>query len=220
MNIVGKNVVITGASKGIGKALAQSFVTKGAHVFVLDIMPCDIPEVTFIKTDITSSSSVSHAIGSIENIDILINNAGIMRRGNLFENSEQDFDELFAVNLKGPWLVLNKAITKMSPQGIVLQIASNHVIKESSDPALYTISKTAVATLNAILQKTKSELLCKTAYLGHVDTDLGRFHLTEKQIEEKNKEAQPIDVVIQKLFELLVSNAKTLKYMHPNFIFE
>lgn len=211
-----QNAVISGGSNGIGLAVGRKLVEEGYTVYALDTHSCADTNIHWIKTDVTNENSIIHALAEINQIDILVNNAGVMRRGTIFDSSEEDFDAIFNVNVKGSWLLLKNAAKKMK-EGIIVQISSNHATFNDPDPGLYTLSKKAVADLIMIAQKSAPRLQYKVAFLGHVDTSLGRYNLSEAEIQKKNIQAQDVEIVADKIQALIFSRWKKLEYMHPEF---
>src|SRR6266542_3914972 len=125
MNLSGKTVLITGGSNGIGLALAALLRGKGCQVYSLDRMaPAEpVQGVQTLQDDVTREDDVRRALRDIAGpIDVLINNAGIMRRGTLLESSTDDFDALFGVNVKGPWLVLKEARPLLRDDAMIVQM--------------------------------------------------------------------------------------------------
>ena len=156
--------VITGAGSGIGQALALLFAKQGAHVVVLDI-DRDAAGTTVnsiqqaggravsLSCDVSKSSQVRKAFQAIESelrrIDILVNNAGIAHIGTLANTSEEDFDQIYNVNVKGVFLCSQAAIGVMLRQnkGVILNMASIVSLIGIRDRFAYTMSKGAVLTM-------------------------------------------------------------------------
>jgi 2-keto-3-deoxy-L-fuconate dehydrogenase len=104
--------VITGGSSGIGLALAKLLAQRENEVYSLDVQePLEKQaEVRHIHTDVSNSTAVRSALNKIgDGISLLVNNAGIIGRGDLFDSSEEVFDLLFKVNVKGSWLMIKEA---------------------------------------------------------------------------------------------------------------
>ncbi len=110
MLLKGKTAVITGASRGIGKAIAQRFAAEGAKLVLIASKKESIQPVAealgaqFWALDVSKTAAVDQAaeeiLAAVGSVDILVNNAGITRDGLLMRMSEQAFDEVLAVNLK------------------------------------------------------------------------------------------------------------------------
>lgn len=127
-----KVVLITGAGRGIGRAIAEAFAARGAKVAVNDIAP-DPAERTAeslrrlgghaeaFVADVAKKMQVQSMIESVrdtfERIDVLVNNAGVEPHQNLLEMDEWDWDRTVAVNLKGPFLTMQSVGRVMVDQG-------------------------------------------------------------------------------------------------------
>jgi len=159
-----KVAVITGAGSGIGQALALLFAKQGAHVVVLDIDRAAAAgtvnsiqqgggRAISLSCDVSRSSEVRKVFQTIDSelgrIDILVNNAGIAHVGTLANTSEQDFDQIYNVNVKGVFLCSQAAIGVMLRQnkGVILNMASIVSLIGIRDRFAYTMSKGAVLTM-------------------------------------------------------------------------
>ena len=120
---------ITGAGNGIGKAIAEHLSKDGFFVLLVDIDKPGVEAATasigtdkaaFYLTDITDEIQVKSLYNSIEkrhvNIDVLVNNAGIIRDNMIWNMDAADFDAVIHVNLKGTWLMCREAAKKMKQQ--------------------------------------------------------------------------------------------------------
>jgi 3-oxoacyl-[acyl-carrier protein] reductase len=133
--------IITGAAGGIGKAIALTFVREGAKVVLVDIDRVKLEtvkdeiergkgEVTTISCDITKSIDVAEMVRQTYQIfgciDILVNNAGIIRRGTIETVTEEDWDQVIAVNLKGTFNCCKAVVDIMKKQsyGKIINISS------------------------------------------------------------------------------------------------
>ncbi|KAA9152495.1 glucose 1-dehydrogenase [Amycolatopsis acidicola] len=132
-SLAGKSALITGAAQGIGAAIAELFAARGAKVVVADInaeggeetagkIVKDGGEAQFVRTDVTSAADLDAAVKATVDaygrLDIAINNAGIEEQGSaLHEITEEAWDKLVSVNLKGVWLSMKAEITQMLGQG-------------------------------------------------------------------------------------------------------
>ena len=133
----GKRVLVTGASRGIGYAIAKDFAEAGADVFILasgdsiykaaDTLTKELAvKVTPIQCDITDSDQVKQSMDSIGTLDILINNAGLERITPLRDSDskiEQTFRRIIDINVIGTYLVTRHAITKMGHGGRIILTA-------------------------------------------------------------------------------------------------
>jgi len=132
-----KTLAITGGGSGIGKAISVVFAKADALVHIIDLNEKAGEEVVneiknlgqkafAHRCDISNQKEVSSLFSQIEKVDILINNAGIAHVGNLGATSEEDFDKVFAVNVKGAYNCMAAAIDGMKSrkQGVIINISS------------------------------------------------------------------------------------------------
>jgi short-subunit dehydrogenase len=211
MKISKSHALITGASTGIGKAIAKELIKNGATVTSFDLEPLteNIEGWESIPTDITDSNQIISALEQIDKpIDIVINNAGVLHRGTITENSEQEYDSIMNVNLKGAWLVFTLAQNKLSENATIVQITSRHGFYLSVDPALYAISKNALMDLGSIIAKTFPNYSVKTINPGSIDTKLARQDVPPDELENKIKIMKSPEELAIKAIELLESDSK------------
>ena len=106
MRFKDKNVVVTGAGRGIGRAVAEAFLQEGARVFTADIEEGQpLPGATFVRCDVADEAQVQHLITQVgPKLHVLVNNAGISAFGPLESTPIERFDRVLAVNLRGPYL--------------------------------------------------------------------------------------------------------------------
>ncbi len=162
--LAGKNALISGAASGIGKGIALHFARHGANVALFDINAeagkTALEEVrktgrkALLKIgDVTVDSDCEEIIESISKtwgtLDILINNAGTIRRESILETSEKDWDRGMAVNVKSVYLLSRKAIPEMGRNGggAIVNISSGWGLVGGKRAALYCASKGAVVQL-------------------------------------------------------------------------
>jgi 3-oxoacyl-[acyl-carrier protein] reductase len=132
MKLKDRVAIVTGAARGIGKAIATTFLREGAKVAIIDldkerleILKKEInkenKEAMTIFCDITKSSEVNGMVDQVYKtlgrIDILVNNAGIIRRGTIDTVTEEDWDRVIEVNLKGTFNCCKAVVEIMKQQG-------------------------------------------------------------------------------------------------------
>ncbi|SED21882.1 NAD(P)-dependent dehydrogenase, short-chain alcohol dehydrogenase family [Rhizobiales bacterium GAS188] len=166
-------VLVTGARRGIGRAIAYAFAAAGRDIVVNDLVEDAAARETldmisergaracFLQGDIGDLSStealVEKAFAAFGNLDVLINNAGISvaRRGDMLETSPESFDRLIAVNLRGPFF-LTQAVARRwlgesgSRSRAIVNIASANAHMASIDRAEYCLSKAGVAMMTKL----------------------------------------------------------------------
>ncbi len=165
----GKRAVVTGSGSGIGQAIARTFGRHGARVHVLDI-DGGAAETVARQIEEEGGSAVAHACDVTEAegvrrvfdailaegaLDILVNNAGIAHVGNVEETREEDFDRVFAVNVKGVYHCMQAAIGPMKEAGggVILNMASVAASVGIADRFAYSMSKGAVLAMTYSVAK-------------------------------------------------------------------
>ena len=160
----GKVALITGAASGIGRATALLFAREGAAVAVVDVNEAKGKAVAkkivdeggqaiFVHCDVTSAaecqSAVQQTIKQLSKLDILFNNAGIIRRASVVDTSEEEWDQVMAVNVKSVFLLSKYAIPIMieAGGGAIINTASGWGLIGGRDAASYCASKGAVVLL-------------------------------------------------------------------------
>jgi NAD(P)-dependent dehydrogenase (short-subunit alcohol dehydrogenase family) len=155
--LAGKVAVITGGSSGIGLATARQFVNEGAHVFItgrrqseLDSAVARIGKcVTAVAGDVTSLADLDRLYETVQRekgrIDVLFANAGISSpRAPLGEIREQDFDQIFNINVRALLFTVQKALPLFADGGSILLNASIVASKGLPTTSVYSASKAAV----------------------------------------------------------------------------
>jgi 2-keto-3-deoxy-L-fuconate dehydrogenase len=156
-SLAGKIAIITGGGSGIGKAISILFARQGADVHIIELN-AEAAEETV--TEIQQNKGIAHAHGcdvsnqnqvldifyQIGAVDILVNNAGIAHIGKADTTSEEDFDKVFAVNVKGAYNTLFAAIPflKQSESPVILNMASIAALVGITDRFAYSMSKGAI----------------------------------------------------------------------------
>lgn len=161
-----KVAIVTGGARGIGKQIALTFSREGARVVIADIREMETVareirdsggEVMTVKTDVTKKKEVERLVeetmAQFKKIDILVNDAGISRRVPFLEMSEEDWDAVLNVNLKGVFLCSQAAAKHMVKQkhGKIINMASIYGLNNVSPrQAQYAASKAGVVQLTKV----------------------------------------------------------------------
>lgn len=187
-----KNVFITGASGGIGKAIAEYFSKSGYNVYAgYNKNEPEIENVTNIQIDVKSAQSVKKAFEKMGNIDILINNSGISQQKLFVDIEENEWDEMFDVNIKGMYLVTKEALPYMINKkwGKIINISSIWGEIGASCEVHYSASKAAVIGFTKALAKemSLSGITVNCVSPGMIDTVMNS-HLSEEDISEIESE--------------------------------
>ena len=166
-----KIALITGGSRGIGKEIALKFAEKGYNI---------VTNYVSEKADVSNSNevenSVKEAIEKFGQIDVLVNNAGITKDNLLIRMSEEDFDKVININLKGTFIV-TKAVTKYmmkKRQGKIINLASVVGISGNAGQCNYAASKAGIIGFTKSIAKelASRNILANCVAPGFIDTDM------------------------------------------------
>ena len=176
MEFKDKRVIVTGGTRGLGRAIALSFAREGAWVAVnyssddksASSTETELESLTtralLLKADVTSKSEVEKMIGSVidqwEYVDILVNNAGIIRDKLLMFLDEEDWDQVIDVNLKGTYLCSRGIIKTMIARkfGRIINIASPSALTGRAGQTNYSASKGGIISFTKSLSKETARL--------------------------------------------------------------
>ncbi len=178
MRFEGKVAIVTGASTGIGAAIAARLVLEGAQVMNADIKapPGEVEATTFHQTDVRSAAEVSAMVDAtlrqFGRIDVLVNNAGIGLLAETPAMAEDDWERLFAVNVTSVFHACKAAIPLMHAGGAIVNVASISGLAGDFGMGAYNASKAAVINYTRSLALDCSRLgirvnaLCPGAIAG------------------------------------------------------
>ena len=165
-DLTGKTVLITGASSGFGTHFAQVLGRANANLCLaarrtqqLERVAAELPEairprVSILTMDVSKAESVTQALASVKALDVVVNNAGVVRNAAALEQSEADWDSVLDTNLKGAFLVSQAAGRIMAAQGrggSIINIASILGIRQSSTVLPYAVSKAGLIQMTKVL---------------------------------------------------------------------
>jgi NAD(P)-dependent dehydrogenase (short-subunit alcohol dehydrogenase family) len=209
-----KMAVVTGGARGIGRAIVEVALREGAQVTFFDLdqdagrrteeeLRSTGREVIFQRVDVTDGAAVSAAFAAIGRagkvVDVLVNNAGRNAYADPVAMTEKDWDDVFAVDLKGAWLCARSALPGMiaARRGAIVNIASIHATLTIQGMFPYAAAKSGLVGL------TRSLALEVAAYgvrVNAVSPGFTRTHLVEEyfansgdpQIERKVLDVHPM----------------------------
>lgn len=161
-------VLVTGAAQGIGRAISDAFLRKGATVYLADLDAQAGHETLeqlkhlggqahFVQTDVREENEIKRVverIGSAHNrLDVLVNNAGIGTHEPIESLSVQAFDDVLAVNLRAPFILAKYAapLLRNADTGNIINIASTRALMSEPDTEPYSASKGGIVALTHAL---------------------------------------------------------------------
>jgi 3-oxoacyl-[acyl-carrier protein] reductase len=214
MQLEGKVAIVTGAGSGIGRAIALGFAREGASVVVSDIdgaaaarVAGEVGDRAVANTcDVSDAAAVDAmleaALKQFGRLDILVNNAGRARGGPVAKMSDEDWDSVFATNVRGTFLCSRAALRHMIPQrsGVIINTASGLGMRPRPFAAAYAASKAAVISFTETLamEVARYGIRVNAFTPGVTDTPFWRANRTQEEIDEayrKGEVGQPEDLV-------------------------
>jgi NAD(P)-dependent dehydrogenase (short-subunit alcohol dehydrogenase family) len=223
MRLAHKVAIITGGGSGIGKAIAQAFVREGAKVVIagrdskkLEAAAREIgADCVGVSADVSKGDDVRKlvdaALGKFQGINVLVNNAAVLLPGTAESLSEEDFDQTFAVNVRGLWLLSRAALPHMraSGGGSIVNIASVLSMVGARNRVAYAASKGAVMAMTRAmaLDHAAENIRVNCICPGIVATEMvARFNLDENARRQRvamhpmGRFGQPEDVANTAVF--------------------
>jgi NAD(P)-dependent dehydrogenase (short-subunit alcohol dehydrogenase family) len=200
-SLTGKRALITGGASGIGRATALLFAREGAAVAVADLDQAGGAQVVqtiedtggraiFVLCDVTQAWDCQRAVRStvdeLGGLDILFNNAGIIRRANVLDTSEQEWDRVMAVNVRSIFLLSKVAIPVMARAGggAIINTGSGWGLVGGRDAVSYCASKGAVVNMTRAMALDHGEQNIRVNCICPGDTDTPMLREEARQLEE------------------------------------
>jgi NAD(P)-dependent dehydrogenase (short-subunit alcohol dehydrogenase family) len=178
MTIADKAVLVTGANRGIGRALVEEALNRGAkRVYAATRQPVAYPDarVTPLTIDVTDAAQIQEAVGKVESLDILINNAGLALYDDLSDPTP--LEQQLAVNLFGTYRVTQAFLPSLTrSRGAIVNVGSVTAFAPLPFIPAYSISKAAVFSLSQALRALLAGrgVTVHAVLAGPVDTDMSR----------------------------------------------
>lgn len=213
LSLKNKHAIITGAGSGIGKATALLFAQQGAHVHVADIgeeqSNATANEInnsggaaTAHVCNVAEQQTVKQVFKTIDKVDVLVNSAGVSHIGKADNTSEEDFERVYKVNVKGVYNCLFAALPLMKENGggVILNLASIANNVGLADRFAYSMSKGAVYAMTMSVAKDyiSNNIRCNCISPARVHTPFVDGFLAknypgkEAEMFEKLSKSQPI----------------------------
>lgn len=209
----GKIAAVTGGGSGIGRAVAKVFAKQGAIVHIIDLSSQNATQVLdeleneggkgFTHAcDVGNQQQVNEIFKKIGKVDILVNNAGIAHIGNVETTTEEDFEKVFRVNVKGVYNCLHAVvpIMKANGGGAIVNLSSIAALVGLSDRFAYSMSKGAVHAMSLSVAKDylQANIRSNTISPARVHTPFvdgfiaKNYAGKEQEMFEKLSKSQPI----------------------------
>ena len=202
--LTGSRALITGAASGIGRATALLFAQEGAAVSAVDIddtkgisvarsIVDEGGQAIFTRCDVTKAEDCQHAVErtilQFGGIDILFNNAGIIRRATVSETSEAEWDHVMAVNLRSVFLLSKYAIPSMTRAGggVIINTSSGWGLVGGPKAAAYCASKGAVVNLTRAMAVDHGAQGIRVNCICPGDTDTPMLHGEAEQLGQSEE---------------------------------
>ena len=188
-----KTVLITGGSRGIGKAVAMKFAENGYKIIInyvsdktdteqlkKELLQAGAADILLIKEDVSNSEDVKNmvkeTIEKFEKIDVLVNNAGITKDNLLMRMSEEEFDKVIQINLKGTYLVTKEVTRYMmkKKKGSIVNLASVVGVAGNAGQCNYAASKAGIIGLTKSVAKelASRNIRANAVAPGFIETDM------------------------------------------------
>ena len=206
-DFTGKMALVTGATRGIGKAIAESFLDLGAEVIItgtkdLDTAPFEDEQtkgrVHYLRADFSDELSTQEFLAKLDQfqrIDVCVNNAGVNRIQEFGDTSPEDFEWIHNINLKAPYRILKTVTKKMCQNGYgrIVNIASIWSVVTRHSRSLYTTSKYGLVGMTKTLavELAPKNVLVNALSPGFIATELT---IQTNSPEEIDKIAQMIPI--------------------------
>lgn len=197
MKVSGKRVLVTGGASGIGESSVRRFVAEGAAVAIVDLDEArgtaladelsGSGTVIYRRADITREAEVAavvaDVVAALGGLDVLHANAGIAVGGSAVEQTEEDWDRVYAVNVKAPWLCSKHVIPHLlaAGGGSIVITGSTSGLLGFPGVIAYTSSKGAVINLtrSLALEHAQQGIRVNCVCPGHIDTPMSRKHFED-----------------------------------------
>ena len=202
--LAGKRAVITGAAQGIGKAIAERFAAEGASLLLADIDAGRIEALASalgqqaIVADVSQKSEVEAIVARAAELwgglEILVNNAGITHAAELDDLTEDDFDRVFATNLKSVLWATQAAARLMGPGSAIVNMSSVNAVLAIPNQIPYVVSKGAMKQLTNVtaLALAPKGIRVNAIGPGSIMTDMLRGIMTDPAAQARTLSRTPM----------------------------
>ena len=172
-----QRAIVTGAASGIGRETAIALAAAGAIVVGFDVTLGNNCPVKMLTADVADASAVANAmmaaVGELGRIDIVVNGAGIERPARLADLDMDDFDTMYAVNVRGTALVVKAALPYLAPGARIINLASELAYLGRAGSSAYCATKGAVLSMTrSWARELAPDIRVNAVAPGPIDTPL------------------------------------------------
>jgi glucose 1-dehydrogenase len=175
-----RNVIVTGACGGIGRATAHAFASEGWSVFGIDRAEPDdeLPADEFVQVDLAADNGAEQAraaLVQLDRLDALVNNAAVQIDKSLIDTTDEEWETVMNTNVRAAFQMIREFHGPLAAaRGAVVNISSVHAVATSLNVAAYAISKGALAALtrSAALELAQDGIRCNAVLPGAVMTSM------------------------------------------------
>lgn len=192
-----KTAVVTGGVRGIGRAIATALKQEGYRVFALyskdeeSAAQAQKEGILCVRADVREEEEITAFFSVLKRVDVLVNNAGISIASQIQDTSAEQFDEIYAVNVRGAFLCAREAAKKMIPQksGCIVNISSVWGEVGGSCESAYSASKGALLAFTKALAKELgySGIRVNSVSPGVIDTAMNARYSNEEMAALKEE---------------------------------
>ncbi|HWI50899.1 MAG TPA: SDR family oxidoreductase [Symbiobacteriaceae bacterium] len=210
-----KVAIVTGASRGIGRAIAEALAAEGATVALAARDETELFNVAegitarggkalVIRTDVSVEEQVvgliAQTLEAFDRLDIVVNNAGVGVFGRLVDSTTEQWDEVMEITLKGSYLVARESVKAMLPRGggLLINVGSDLSYRTSAKCGVYGTAKYGVGALTQVInQEYRTQgIRCTGIYPGMIDTYFAGSQMGAAHKQEWLKASDLADAVM------------------------
>ena len=216
--LTGKRALITGGASGIGRATALLFAREGAAISVVDLDEAGGQAVAhkivdeggqaiFVRCDVSLAAdcqrAVQQTVGELGGLDIVFNNAGIIRRATVIDTTEEEWDRVMAVNVKSVFLLSKYAVPVMAQAGggVIINTASGWGLVGGRRAVSYCASKGAVVNMTRAMALDHGEQHIRVNCICPGDTNTAMLRNEAQQLGASDEDflAEAADRPLQRI---------------------